>query len=112
MRYLIVISCFLFCSCSTVQSIISEPLQRPALDLPAIDPLSLRDVKFKVVHKDNSEVSFQKMVDNNEQPVLFCLSGDDYKALASNIADVQSFMRLQNRLLELYKQYYEPKPVE
>jgi len=40
-------------------------------------------------------------------PVVFALTGSDYKALAINISDIKEYIILQRKIIRLYKNYYE-----
>lgn len=106
MRYLMILLCCLLCSCSTVRSII-VPEEKLPLKLADPEPLNLADVTFIVIHKDNAEKVFADLEKKGIEPVVFALTGDDYKALASNTADIKSFLKLQRKIIILYREYYE-----
>lgn len=107
LRFVIVL-CLLFCSgCST--TFFSKPTERVPLALSDPQPMSLQDVTFTVVHKDNAEKVFQDLEQAGSEPVIFALSGPDYKALASNISQIMGYIKVQKRIIVLYREYYEPK---
>jgi len=66
----------------------------------------LGDVEFVVITKDNFDEVFAEF-GANQSPVLFALRVEDYEALALNLKKVQSYIVLQNSILEQYREYYE-----
>ena len=99
--------CLLLCSCSTLKTIV-DPIDKVPLALSDPDPLELQEVKFVVIHKDNAEKVFAELEKKGLEPVVFALSGADYKALATNTAEIKAFLKLQKKILILYREYYEP----
>jgi hypothetical protein len=42
-------------------------------------------------------------------PVLFGLTDKDYELIAKNSAQIRSYLKEQNAILEKYREYYEPE---
>lgn len=64
-------------------------------------------VQFKVIHKDNAEKIFNDMESKKQEPVLFGLSGSDYKGLVINMQELKSYILIQKEIIKKYKEYYE-----
>lgn len=95
--------------CTSTIKGISSPIDKPALNLDSPPPMKLAKVEFVVIHKDNAEKIFAEMEAKGLEPVLFGLSGTDYKHLSVNMAEIKTFIKLQNKIIILYKDYYEKK---
>lgn len=95
---------FLLCSCSMGSS--TKPsleFSKPKLNLAAPESITLSKVKFKVLHKDNAEEYFNSSQSNT----VFALTETDYKNLSINMLKIKSYIKIQKKQLELYKNYYE-----
>lgn len=106
MKYLLVIMLAIFssgCSLSTF----TTPTERVPLNLSDPAPLQLNKVEFIVIHKDNAEAAFAELEKKGLVPVVFALTGSDYKALAINVNDIKEYLILQRKIIRLYKNYYE-----
>lgn len=86
---------------------IVDVVEKPPLNLTQLRPLTLDTVKFKVIHKDNAAKILSSMENANQEPVMFCLSGGNYKALAKNTDWIKNRMILQNKVIKIYVKYYE-----
>jgi hypothetical protein len=84
-----------------------DVVEKPPLNLTQLRPLTLDQVKFKVIHKDNAEKIFSSMEDAGQEPVMFCLTGNNYKAISKNTERIKNRMILQNKVIKLYVRYYE-----
>ena len=80
---------------------------KPALALPDPPPLKMRTVEFLVVHKDNAEKTFSDLEASGQDPVLFALTGTDYKNLAVNTIQIRNYVKNQRKIIRLYRKYYE-----
>ena len=100
--------CLLLTGCG--QTITTVPLERPKLEIEQPKPLKMGKVKFVVVTKENAEAVFKTMEKTGDQPVVFGLSGTDYKNLAVNTEAIKNHIILLNKILEAYKAYYESAP--
>lgn len=86
---------------------ITTPTERVPLNLAPPPKLALKKVEFVVIHKDNAEAIFKELEARGLQPVVFALTGSDYKALATNVGDIKNHILLQRKIIILYKDYYE-----
>ena len=58
---------------------------------------------------ENAEEVFKKMEEQGLDPVLFGLTDNDYQLLSKNFARIRNQLKIQNDLIDKYKEYYEPK---
>lgn len=108
MRYLMIALLCLLTGCSTLKTIV-DPVERVPLNLSMPPALDMNDVEFVVIHKDNAEAIFKDLEKRGIAPVVFALTGDDYKALAVNVSEIKNYILLQRQIIILYKDYYEKK---
>jgi hypothetical protein len=80
---------------------------KPPLHLSDPPALKLKTVEFVVVHKDNAEKTFSDLEKNGQEPVLFALTGKDYKSLAVNTLQIKNYVKNQRKIIRLYRKYYE-----
>ena len=82
-----------------------EPL---AIEDPS--PLSLQDVDWIIITKENAAEVFEKIKnDKNGDYALFALTDTGYEKLALNFADIRNKLAEQRQIILSYKEYYEPK---
>jgi hypothetical protein len=112
LKYLMmIILLFLLSACSAKQTeIISKPVERPSLNLQDPSPVVLKSVRFIIVTPENVEEVFRNLEANREEVVLFALTGLNYKNLALNVDALKQFMKTQNEIIRLYRDFYEKKP--
>ena len=98
-------------SCSTftpdVVAYKSEPIEKPALVLPDIATLELRDADFKIITPEELNDIFEKLKKDGEPVVIYALTTEGYEQLALNIADILKLVSQQKAIIEAYKEYYE-----
>jgi hypothetical protein len=80
---------------------------KPPLSLSDPQPLKMRKVEFLVIHKDNAEKTFSELEASGQEPVLFALTGSDYKSLAYNTLQIKGYLKNQRKIIRLYRKYYE-----
>jgi len=80
---------------------------KPPLSLSDPPVLKLRPVEFLVIHKDNAQKTFSDLESSGQEPVLFALSGTDYKNLAVNTIQIRNYVKNQRKIIRLYRKYYE-----
>ena len=98
-KYMLIFVILFSTSCSFSSRRIETNFDRPNLDLPKIEKLNLDDVKMEVLTKDE--------VEQYDSEVLFVISDNDYKKLSLNMQKILSHIRIQNKVIQLYKDYYE-----
>lgn len=108
MKKYFIIALLLLSGCTSSLTTITKPVEKLPLKIQRPVPLVMRPVKFVVITKESAGAVFEEMEKQGLQPVLFGLSGADYKALSINIKDIQNFIATQNKIIILYKSYYEP----
>ena len=91
-------------SCSATPKVC--PPERLPLNLADPSPVTLNKVKFLVVTKENAAEVFAAL-EKKGLPVVFALTGNDYKALALNIDSIKNLLIEQQSIIFLYKEYYE-----
>lgn len=106
MRTLLLSFCVFLSACSTTYT---KPVDRPKLDLPPPPAIKMDNLKFKVIHKHNSDKYFNDVDASGKEPVVVALPISDYKKLALNIAKLKAYIKAQQKIISLYKRYYESK---
>ena len=104
------LSLLLLTSCSLgVKEISAYKIEkkREPLNLPNPQPLSLMDVEWLVVTKDNVDEVMEKVKAEGGDYALFAVTDEGYKKLSSNLADIRSKLYEQNQIILSYKEYYE-----
>jgi len=98
-------------SCSTLTPDVvaykSEPIEKPALVLPDITVLELRDADFKIITPEELDGIFEKLKKDGEPVVIYALTTKGYEQLALNIGDILKLVSQQKAIIEAYKEYYE-----
>ena len=105
----IIFSLLLFVGCSSIRpvEVVSKPVDRVPLTVYDPQRLKLEKVEFVVITKENADEVFAELEEKGLYPVLFGLSGKDYKALAVNVDEIKNFMILQKQIIDAYRDYYE-----
>ena len=85
----------------------AAPIDKPPLTLPKTSKLKMRDVKWKIVNKDNIDSVLADMDKKGENLVLFTLTDKGYEALALNTADLRKMVMEQKAIIAAYEQYYQ-----
>lgn len=106
MRALLLSLCILFSACSTTYT---KPVDRPKLDLPPPPAIKMDSIKFKVIHKHNADKYFNDVDAAGKEPVVVALPVSDYKKLAVNVVKLKAYIKAQQKIISLYKRYYESK---
>ena len=85
---------------------LEEPRQK--LDLVKPTMPELEKLRWIIITSENAEEVFQRLEAEGFDPVLFGLTDKDYETIAKNFAQIRSYLKEQNAILEKYKEYYEP----
>ena len=103
----------LLSSCAAgIKTITSYKIEkkRAPLDLSVPSPLSLQNVDWIIITKENAEEVFEKIKnDKNGDYALFALTDTGYEKLALNFADIRNKLAEQRQIILSYREYYEPK---
>jgi hypothetical protein len=106
MRKLLVAAILLVSGCTT--SVAPTPIDtKPPLNLRPAEPLKMRPVKLHVIHMGIAEKKFEEIRKSGQKPVVFALTGNDYKNLAINMQKLKAYIKTQQRIINAYKKYYE-----
>ena len=81
--------------------------KREPLDLAMPEPLSLVDVEWIVVTKDNVDEVMEKVKAEGGDYALFAVTDEGYKKLSLNFADIRNKLYEQQQIILSYKEYYE-----
>lgn len=98
-------------SCSGVKklSIFKQEVPREKLNLSTPTPLELENLKWIIITSENADEVFKKLEEKGIDPVLWGLTDKDFELLAKNFAQIRNQLMHTNKLLDKYKEYYEPK---
>ena len=110
---MLVVVLLIFSGCSTFRSekqieVITEEIEKPKLNLDAVEPLDLKPVKWIVLTRENVEEVFTNLEKDGKSVALFALDTDTYEILAVNMEDIKRYILTQKTILVKYKEYYEP----
>ena len=96
-------------SCAGVKelSIFKEEVKRQPLALEKTTPLQMEKIQWIIVTSENAEEVFKKMEEQGLDPVLFGLTDNDYQLIAKNFARIRNQLKIQNDIIDKYKEYYE-----
>ena len=67
----------------------------------------MEKIQWIIVTSENAEQVFKKMEEQGLDPVLFGLTDNDYQLLSKNFARIRNQLKIQNDLIDKYKEYYE-----
>jgi DNA-binding PadR family transcriptional regulator len=85
----------------------SKPIEKPALTLPKVAKVKMRDFKWKIINKENVNQIIAEMEKSGDNVVFFTLTDKGYEALALNIADLRKLVQEQQAIIAAYDQYYQ-----
>ena len=83
--------------------------KRAPLDLSVPSPLSLQNVDWIIITKENAEEVFEKIKEGGGEYSLFAVTDKGYEKLALNFADIRNKLAEQRQIILSYREYYEPK---
>ena len=69
----------------------------------------MEKIHWYIITSENAEEVFKKLEEDGIDPVLFGLTDKDYELLSKNFAKIRNQLKIQNDLIDKYKEYYEPK---
>lgn len=103
---LIILSFILF-GCSSTIKTKKQEIERQPLNLEMPSSLKSKDVNWVIITPENNEEVFQKLQNDNSDPVIFGLSDLSYKNLSLNLAELKRYIIEQKEIIKAYKEYYE-----
>ena len=70
-------------------------------------PLQMEKIEWIILTSDNAQEVFKKMEEQGLDPVIFGLTDNDYQLISKNFARIRNHLKVQNDMIEKYKEYYE-----
>ena len=67
----------------------------------------MEKIEWIIITSENAEEVFAKMKEQGLDPVLFGLTDNDYQLISKNFAIIRNQLKIQNDLIDKYKEYYE-----
>jgi hypothetical protein len=83
-----------------------EAIDRPILNLPPVDRLTARNVKWTIVTPDNMEQVFADMTARGEAPALFSVTATGYENISINTQEALRVIVQQQAVIDGYQVYY------
>ena len=77
------------------------------MNLPLPTPLEMEKIEWIILTSDNAQEVFKKMEEQGLDPVIFGLTDNDYQLISKNFARIRNHLKIQNDMIEKYKEYYE-----
>lgn len=75
--------------------------------MPPVDELTLRNVDWVVVNRDNMEEKIAELEAAGVPIGLYVLTGEGYENLALNISDIRALIQQQQEIIVAYENYYK-----
>ena len=67
----------------------------------------MEKIHWHIITSENAQEVFEKLEADGIDPVLFGLTDKDFEMLAKNFAKIRNQLKVQNDLIDQYKEYYE-----
>lgn len=90
----------------------TRAVERAKLNIPDPEPVKFGTVKWVVVTPENSAQIFEQLNKDGVDAVLFSLTDDSYEQLATDLAELRSWIVRQREIIKKYREYYEPRSPE
>ncbi|OUW57362.1 MAG: hypothetical protein CBD57_04950, partial [Candidatus Pelagibacter sp. TMED197] len=100
--------------CGSVKKleIFKQEVPRENLNLEKPTPLKMEKIKWHIITSENADEVFKKLEADGIDPVFFGLTDKDFEMLAKNFAKIRNQLKVQNDLIDQYKEYYESEEVK
>lgn len=85
----------------------AKPVEKPTLELPQADALSLRQIRWTIITADNFDAEVAKLKSSGNAVAFFALTADGYKNLGLNMRDVMAYIEQQQVIIGTYEEYYK-----
>jgi hypothetical protein len=99
------------CGASSI-TVDSMNVNKPALHLPAPDPIVLQDYTFVPLINSQKPGQYGSVADafkNTNSSILFALTPEQLSTLRINQAKIYGYLQQEQSILKAYKDYYEPQ---
>jgi PBP1b-binding outer membrane lipoprotein LpoB len=83
-----------------------EPLDRPTLNLPAVDKISAQPVDWTIVTPENIDEIFAGQAAQGEALVLFTVTATGYENISINTQEALRVIVQQQAVIDGYQVYY------
>lgn len=95
--------------CSTVNplEVFSRPIEKTPLKLNDPEQITLDEIKWRVITKQNADEIFEKLKNKKIDPVLIGLTDNDYEKLSVNMQKIRNYIIQYQYILNEYRKYYE-----
>jgi len=90
-----------------VINVTSKPIEKPALTLPPVDELNMREVTWIIINQDNLEEKIAELTAGGAPLAMFVLTGDGYANLGLNFSDIRALVQQQQAIILAYENYYK-----
>jgi hypothetical protein len=87
--------------------IFKQEVPRAKLNLEKPTPLEMEKIQWVIITSENAEQVFARLEAEGIDPVLFGLTDKDFELLSKNFARIRNQLKIQNDLIDKYKEYYE-----
>lgn len=105
-------SALLLSGCASTRSIdvTAKPVELNIIQPADPEPVSMADVKVKVVTASNMEefIAEAKKQQGTENPVFVMLTMRDYESLSLNVAELKRYIKQQQQIILYYKKATAP----
>ena len=101
--------CLLLSGCGSVKTleVFKQEVPRAKLNLEKPTPLEMEKIQWVIITSENAEQVFARLEAEGIDPVLFGLTDKDFELLSKNFARIRNQLKIQNDLIDKYKEYYE-----
>ena len=84
-----------------------KPAERVPLNLPSVDTINQKEVKWIIVTPENVDDVFHKLSKESVDGAVFGLTDTGYENLSLNIAAIRKLVQQQQAIIIAYEQYYK-----
>jgi len=101
-------------SCAQPEKVVTQTEYVDRIIEPAqpLAPLSMRDIKFKVVTSENIDIFVKEFKEKNGQLVFLAMTIKDYEKISLNFADLKKYIQQQKSVIVYYEEAIIPKKTE
>lgn len=97
-------------ACSTTPQrieVTSRPIDKPVLNLPAVDQVSMRKIEWIIITEANMEEEIAKWTAGGKPLAVFAISAQGYENLGQNFSDIRALVQQQQAIIAAYDNYYK-----
>ena len=87
--------------------ITSRPIDKPVLNLPAVDQVSMRKIEWIIITEANMEEEIAKWTAGGKPLAVFAISAQGYENLGQNFSDIRALVQQQQAIIAAYDNYYK-----